>query len=98
MEETKNDKPGVEPHNKIRVDGEPTLHILKSTRREGLAQGTVVVEKGTLPCVGCVDHVVAGPDRSCEGVLSSVYELTSLAVLPVHCLRSLTNQLQGWLG
>ena len=27
--------------------------------------------------VGCVDHVVVRPDRSCEGVLSSMDELTS---------------------
>ena len=31
------DKLGVEPHNKIRVDGEPTMHILKSIGREGIA-------------------------------------------------------------
>ena len=31
------DKPSVEPHNKIRVVGEPAMHILKSTGREGIA-------------------------------------------------------------
>ena len=35
------DKPSVEPHNKIRVDGEPAMHILKRTGREGVAGGTV---------------------------------------------------------
>ena len=35
------DKPSVEPHNKIRVVGEPAMHILKSTRREGVAGATV---------------------------------------------------------
>ena len=48
-------------------------------------------EKGTLPCVGCVGSGEARPDRSCEGVLSSVDELTILAVLPAHCLGSLIN-------
>ena len=39
MGETYNalDKPGVEPHSKIRVAGEPAMHILKSTGREGVA-------------------------------------------------------------
>ena len=43
VEETLNvlDKPSVEPHNKIRVDGESTLHILKRTGREGVARGTM---------------------------------------------------------
>ena len=31
------DKPSVEPHDKIRVAGKPTMHILKSTGREGVA-------------------------------------------------------------
>ena len=31
------EKHSVEPHNKIRVDGKPTMHILKSTGREGVA-------------------------------------------------------------
>ena len=83
------DNPGVEPHNKIRVVGEPALHILKSIGRG--SPRDYGAEKGTLPCVGCVDHVVAEIDRFCEGVLSSVDELTSLVVLPVRCLRSLTN-------
>ena len=48
-------------------------------------------EKGTLPCVGCVGSGGARLDRSCEGVLSSVYELTSLAVLLAHCLGRLIN-------
>ena len=40
------DKPSVEPHNKISVDGEPAMHILKSTGREGVAQGTVEQRRG----------------------------------------------------
>ena len=48
-------------------------------------------EKGTLPYVGCVGRRGSRPDRSCEGVLSSVDELTSLAVIPSHYLRSLIN-------
>ena len=46
---------------------------------------------GTLHCVGHVDSGEARPDRSCEGVISSVDELTSLVVLPSHYLRSLIN-------
>ena len=49
------------------------------------------VEKGTLPCVGGVGIREAMPDRSCEGVLSSIDELTILAVLPSHFLGSLIN-------
>ena len=39
VEETCNvlDKTSVELHNKIRVLSESTLHILKSTRREGVS-------------------------------------------------------------
>ena len=48
-------------------------------------------EKGTLPFVGCVGSREAMPDRSCEGVLSSVDELISLAILLSHCLGSLIN-------
>ena len=55
-------------------------------------------EKGTLPCVGCVGNVDARLDRSCEGVLSSVDELTSLLVLPVHYLSILINPKIDWLG
>ena len=77
------EKPSVEPQNKIRVAGKPTMHILKSTGREGGA------EKGILPCVGCVGSGEARLDRSCEGVLGFVDELTSLAVLPTHSLGSL---------
>ena len=46
------DKSGVEPHNKIRVVGEPTFHIVKSTRREGLARGSVEQRRGHLPVLG----------------------------------------------
>ena len=31
------DKPGAKPHSKIRVAGEPAMHILKSTGREGVS-------------------------------------------------------------
>ena len=48
-------------------------------------------EKGTLPYVGCVGSGEYRLDRSCEGVLSSVDELTSLAILPTDCLGSLIN-------
>ena len=41
--------------------------------------------------VGCAGSGEARPDRSYEGVLSSVYELTILVVLPTHFLRSLIN-------
>ena len=51
--------------------------------------------KGILSCVGCVGIVEAKLDRSCEGVLSSVDELTSLAVLLTHCLSSLINPSVG---
>ena len=39
MGQTQNvlDKHSVEPHNKIRVVGEPAIHILKSIGREGVA-------------------------------------------------------------
>ena len=46
-------------------------------------------KKGTLPCVGCVGNVDDKPYISCEGFLSSVDELTALAILPVHYLSSL---------
>ena len=46
------DKPGVEPHNKIRVVGEPALHILKSTGREGVARGTVEQRRGHFLVLG----------------------------------------------
>ena len=52
-------------------------------------------EKWTLLFVGCVGSEESRPDRSCEGVLSSVDELTGLAILPVHCLRSLINPYVG---
>ena len=44
-----------------------------------------------LPCVGCVGIVDAKLDRSGAGVHSSMVELTSLEILPFHCLRSLIN-------
>ena len=48
-------------------------------------------EKGKIPFFGCVGNVDSMPDRSCEGVFSSVDELTRLGVLPAHCLRILIN-------
>ena len=46
------DKLGVEPHNKIRVDGESNLHILKRTGREGVARGTVEQRRGHFLVLG----------------------------------------------
>ena len=46
------DKPGVEPHNKIRVVGELALHIRKSTRREGVARGNVEQRRGHFLVLG----------------------------------------------
>ena len=46
------DKPSVEPHDKTRVAGKPAMHILKSTRREGVARGTVEQRKGHFLVLG----------------------------------------------
>ena len=46
------DKPSVEPHDKIRVAGKPSMRILKSTGREGVAQGIVVQRRGRLLVLG----------------------------------------------
>ena len=46
------DKPSVEPHNKIRVVGNPAMHILKSIGREGVARGTVEQRKGHFLMLG----------------------------------------------
>ena len=46
------DKPGVEPHSKIRVAGEPAIHILKRTGREGVARGTVEQRRGHFLVLG----------------------------------------------
>ena len=46
------DKPSVEPHDKIRVAGKPTMHILKSTGREGVARGTVEQRRGHFLVLG----------------------------------------------
>ena len=45
-------KPSVEPHNKIRVAGESALHILKSTRREGVARGIMEQRRGHFLVLG----------------------------------------------
>ena len=57
-----------------------------------------VVVKGILPCVGCVGIVEANLGISCRGVHISVVELTSLAIIPFHCLRSLINPTVDCLG
>ena len=54
--------------------------------------------KGALPCVGCLGILEAKLDRSCTGVHSYVFELTSLAILHFHCLSSLINPILDWLG
>ena len=46
------DKPTVEPHNKIRVDVESALHILKSTEREGVPRGTMENRRGHFLLMG----------------------------------------------
>ena len=57
-----------------------------------------VALKGILHCVRCVGIVEAKLDISCVGVHSSVVELTSLAILPFHCLSILINPTLDWLG
>ena len=46
------DKPGVEPHNKIRVASESALHTLKRTGREGVARGTMEQRRGHFLVLG----------------------------------------------
>ena len=46
------DKPSVEPHHKIRVANKPTMHILKSTGREGVSRGTVEQRRGYFLVLG----------------------------------------------
>ena len=46
------DKLGVELHHKIRVVGEPFMHILKSTGREGVARGIVDQRRGHFLVLG----------------------------------------------
>ena len=41
------EKPSVKLHNKIRVVGKPTMHILKSTGREGVT-GAIVEQRRAL--------------------------------------------------
>ena len=41
-----------EPHKKIRVAGESSLHILKSTGREGIARGTMEKIRGCFLVLG----------------------------------------------
>ena len=46
------DKPSVEPHDKIRVAGKTSMHILKSTGREGVGRGTVEQRRGHFLMLG----------------------------------------------
>ena len=46
------DKPSVETRNKIRVAGKIGMHILNSTGREGVAQGTTEQRKGHFLMLG----------------------------------------------
>ena len=64
--------------------------------RYGLRECVAV--KGILPCIGCVGIMDAKLDRSCASVHSFVVELTSLEILPFHCLSSLINPTVDWLG
>ena len=57
-----------------------------------------VAVKGILPYVGCVGIVETKLDRYCRGIHSFVVEMTSLAILPFHCLSSLINPIVDWLG
>ena len=102
MEEDKNwvDKPSEERNltNRSRGARKSSMHTLKSTRREGISWGNCVEVKKILPCVGCVGIVGVKLDRSCRGIHSSVVELTSVAILPFHCLSSLINPIVDWLG
>ena len=46
------DKTRVKPHDKIRVAGKTTMHILKSTGREGVARGNVEQRRGHFLVLG----------------------------------------------
>ena len=46
------DKPSVEPHDNIGVASKLAMHILKSTGREGVAQGTVQQRRGHFLVLG----------------------------------------------
>ena len=46
------EKPSVEPHNKIRVVGKPTMNILKSTGREGVSGATMEQIRGLFLVLG----------------------------------------------
>ena len=56
VEEMRNglDKPSAERNlmKKIKVDGESSMHTLKSTRRDGIAQGTVDQRRGCFLAFG----------------------------------------------
>ena len=47
------DKSSVEPHNKIRLAGEPAMLILKIIGREGVAEGLWSKEGDTSLCWVC---------------------------------------------
>ena len=57
-----------------------------------------VAVNGILPCVQFVGIVDEKLDRFCAGVHSSVFELTSLIILPFHFLTILINPTVDWLG
>ena len=46
------DKPSVEPLDKITLAGKPTMHILKSTGREGVGRGTEEQRRGHFLVLG----------------------------------------------
>ena len=53
-------KTSVEPHNKIIVDVESTFHILKSTGREGVSQGTVEQRREHFLVLGVLETWMPG--------------------------------------
>ena len=71
------DKPSVEPHNKTRVVGEPAMHIMKSTGREGVAQGIVEQRRGHFLMLGV--WVEGDPDQIDLVKVSLAMSMSSLA-------------------
>ena len=59
-------------------------------------EGLCSSEGNTSLCWVC--RYCGGQARSCAGVHISVVELTSLAILPFHCLSNLINPTVDWLG
>ena len=83
------DKPSVEPHNKIRVVGEPAMHILKITGREGVVRGIVEQRRGHFLVLGVQETWMLG---HIDLMKVSLVLWMSLAVLSVHFLSSLINE------